>query len=227
MPNALEGNLKERAYSVIKAKIIRCELRPGGLLSEKELMAEIGSSRTPIREALNKLEQENWIRIYPKRGIFVTNISAKDIGDIYTLRKVNESLAASLAAEVIDRDKLQPYGDYWSKPRNAPNVEEHMAKDREFHLLIAYASGNRYLAQFISRLYDQASRVRFLSLEKHKERIEEIRLEHLAILDRLMARDRKGAGRAMTAHLEPAAETAMRLFHTSAASLAQDPAMQL
>jgi DNA-binding GntR family transcriptional regulator len=222
-----EQNLKGRAYSVIKAKIIRCELRPGALLSEKALIAEIGSSRTPIREALNKLEEENWIRIYPKRGIFVTDISAKDVADIYTLRKMNESLAASLAAEHIDLDKVKPFHDLWGRPRQAPEVEEHMAKDREFHLLIAYASGNKYLAQFISRLYDQASRVRFLSLEKHKDRLEEVRLEHLAIMERLSARDKKGAGRAMRAHLEPAAETAMRLFHRSAVSLAQDSLLQL
>ncbi len=219
MAGASGSNLKSRAYSVIKAKIIRCELRPGALLSEKDLIAEIGSSRTPIREALNKLEEENWIRIYPKRGIFVTNISSKDVADIYALRKVNESLAASLAAEVIDLEQLKPYYALWSNSRRTPDVEEHLAKDREFHMLIANAPGNKYLAQFISRLYDQASRVRFLSLERNKERMEQVRLEHLAILERLFARDKKGAGRAMKEHMEPAARTAMRLFHTSAASL--------
>ncbi len=66
----------------------------------------------------------------------------------------------------------------------------------------------------------------FAPLDAVKERMEQVRLEHLAILDRLFARDKKGAGRAMRAHMEPAAQTAMRLFHTSAASLTQDAHMQ-
>lgn len=90
------GYLRDKAYEMIKEMIINCQLTPGEPISETELMKVVGSSRTPIREALNKLEHENLVTIYPKRGIFVTGITIKDVIDIYTIREVVEPLAAKL-----------------------------------------------------------------------------------------------------------------------------------
>ena len=82
-----KDSLKERAYRIIKDKIIRCEYMPGDFLNEKSLIEEIGASRTPIREALNKIEQENLVKIIPKRGVVVSEITMKDISEIFQVRE--------------------------------------------------------------------------------------------------------------------------------------------
>ena len=94
-------NLKEKAYIHLKEKIIKCEYPPGMALSERDLMETLGVSRTPIREAINLLEQENLIKIYPRRGMFVENITVKDIQDIFTVRKTVEPLVTKLATPHI------------------------------------------------------------------------------------------------------------------------------
>ncbi|MBD3305973.1 FCD domain-containing protein [candidate division KSB3 bacterium] len=208
-----EKNLKEKAYDIIKHKIVHCELEPGSPISEQELIAEIGASRTPIREALNKLEDEHLIRIYPKRGIFVTEISLKDIVDIYTLREVVEPFAARVAASLIDVRRLEKYRQIWSDPHyDTYEPDEHITIDRQFHRLIAESTGNKYLIQLLFRLYDQVNRIRILSLRKIKERQEETRNEHLQIIHCLIEGDAEGSEQAMKAHLERAKETALKIF---------------
>ena len=204
--------LKAHAYEVIKEKIVHCELAPGSPISEKELMAEIGVSRTPIREAFHKLEDENLVKIYPKRGIFVTDISPKDIGDIYMLRVLLEPFAARLAASFIDLKALEPYHEIWRDLHYDYEPDEHIRIDRNFHRLIAESTDNKHLNQILFRLYDQVNRIRLLSLRRIKERREETRQEHLAIITALMARDEDGSEQAMRAHLTRARDTALKVF---------------
>src|SRR5690606_24026674 len=113
--------------------IINCQLTPGEPISETELMKTVGASRTPIREALNKLEHENLVIIYPKRGVFVTGISIKDIIDIYTIREVVEPLAAKLATPIIDLKELDKYYKIYADPKRQHTLEEHIKVDRDFH----------------------------------------------------------------------------------------------
>jgi GntR family transcriptional regulator, rspAB operon transcriptional repressor len=214
---SLHANLKSKAYKVIKGKIIRCEVSPGAPLSEKELMAEIGASRTPIREALNKLEEEQLVRIFPKRGIFVSEISAQDIVDIYSLRKLNEPYAAACAAESITETDLRRFRDYWAGQALPSEVTEHLEMDRAFHRAIAEATGNKYLIQLLSRLYDVASRIRYVSLGSGGGRLDQIRGEHGLIIDQLLRRNAMGAEQAMRKHLENAEQAALRLFPRSVA----------
>lgn len=162
------GNLKERAYKIIKDKIINCELPPGDLLIEKSLVDEIGTSRTPIREALNRLEQENLIKIIPRRGVFVSGISLKDISDIYEVRGNLDPFVARLATPRVCQEKLLLYknqfeninpNDYWSS----------ITLDGEFHRFISESCGNKYLLQMIENIYAQSHRIRILC-SKHPQR---------------------------------------------------------
>lgn len=204
--------LKAQAYEIIKQKIVHCELEPGSPISEKDLIEEIGVSRTPIREAFNKLEDENLLKIYPKRGIFVTDISPKDVLDIYTLRELIEPFAARIATPYIDVHALESYRQIWSNSHYDYEPDEHIKLDREFHGVIAESTGNKYLTQILFRLYDQVNRIRILSLRRIKARREETRHEHLAIIMAFLEHDADGAERAMRAHLTRAKETALNIF---------------
>lgn len=208
------NNLKDKAYTIIKNKIISCELMPGTPISESQLMAEIGVSRTPIREALSKLENENLVKIYPKRGIFITHITVKDIIDIYAVREVVEPLAARLATPNIDAAALQEYYHIYSNPdppSHPSGIEEHIRIDREFHTLIANSTGNQHLAQILLGMYDQNSRIRILSKMKVGERLEEAGKEHLELILSFIERNPDRASEVMHRHIVNGRKAALKI----------------
>ena len=204
--------LRSRAYDIIKNKIVRCELRPGSTLSEKDLMDEIGASRTPIREAISKLEEEHLVVVYPKRGIFVTEITIKDVIDIYAMRLVVEPYAVKMAVLMLAAEAVLPFKELWSQDHALLPPEEHVKADRDFHHLIARATGNKYLIQTFSTLYNQASRIRMISLLKMSRRQAETRSEHLSLIEAILERDEEEAEKCMKIHLTRARETALLVF---------------
>ncbi len=214
MPNTSpkpRENLREKAYNIIKQKIISCELMPGTFIVEKELIEELGVSRTPIREAFNRLEQENLVEIHPNRGIFVTNITIKDIIDIYTAREAVEPVVARLAAPNIPLKELDVFYQIYAASNHTYTFEEHIELDRKFHRLIANSSQNQYLAQFLLNLYDQNSRIRALSKLRVKERLEEARAEHFELIKCFMNRDEKRAEEVMRLHITNGKKTALKI----------------
>ncbi len=210
-PKVKTGYLRDKAYEMIKEMIINCQLTPGEPISETELMRIVGASRTPIREALNKLEHENLVTIYPKRGIFVTGISIKDVIDIYTIREVVEPLAAKLATPHIDLQELEKYYKIYADPRHHYTLEEHIAVDREFHSLVASSANNQLLEQILLRIYDQNSRIRILSKLRVKERHEEARQEHFELVKAFMERDAGRAEEVMKRHIANGKKTALKI----------------
>jgi GntR family transcriptional regulator, rspAB operon transcriptional repressor len=203
---------KVLAYEAIKKKIIRGDLAEGHPISEKEVTEELGISRTPLREALNMLEQEHLLEIHPKRGVFVTRISYKDINNIYSIRLLLEPFAVRAAAPNLNRRALEEEEKIWSKVPKNDAAESHIQRDSRLHRLVAEATDNKYLIQFLSRLYDQAKRIRYVSVEKNSGRRAEIYAEHTAIIRGLLDGDVTAAEDAMRAHLEHARETALRVL---------------
>lgn len=195
-------NLKEKAYLIIKNKIIDCKLMPGEMIDEQELIKEIEVSRTPIREALNKLENEKLIIIYPRRGIFVKSITEKDIYDIFEVRKIIEPYAAKLATHTIKTEDLEYfYNFYYSKDQYS--LIEHLDIGRKFHTLIYNSTYNQYLKTIALNIYDQCSRIRHLLRIAYKETGEFTHYEgHLEIIKALMKRDKKKVEETMRTHIE-------------------------
>lgn len=204
-------SLKDKAYAYLKEKIIKCEFAPGMPLSERDLMEELGVSRTPIRDAINLLEQENLVRVYPQRGIFVEHITVKDIQDIFMVRKVVEPLVTKLATLRIPDDVLEELDLLYQNLQPPIDPEKHMENDRRFHTTIAQFCDNRYLEQILVDAYDRNSRVRYLSLRSNirlKEAIE----EHKPIIKHLRNRDAEAAGEAMLQHIVKAGQVAEELL---------------
>ena len=105
-PVETKQNLKIQAYSILKEKIVSCEYRPGSMLNEAQLAAELGFSRTPIREAISILEMDGFLRIVPKKGILVTDILLGDIVQIFQARMEIEPIALKLAGPNIPQEEL-------------------------------------------------------------------------------------------------------------------------
>ena len=110
-PSGFEAaSLADRAYHAIREMIVSLELRPGAVIDERSLMEQLGIGRTPTREALRRLAQEGLVEVYPRRGMFVTNVEIRDLASLAEVRSVLESHVARLAAERAtddDRDALE------------------------------------------------------------------------------------------------------------------------
>ncbi len=203
-------SLKEFAYRLLRKQITDCTILPGTLLSEKELGEKLGVSRTPIREALNRLEQEQLVSILPKRGVLVSEITPKMIHDIYQAREIFEPiLCRALTLKVSETALLKLKQRFLDVDCNDSTALIEL--DRDFHDFFLRASQNSYLVQLMATLSSQNDRLRILTLQT-PHRMEHTQEEHLAIIDAMLKKNPEKAEEAMRFHLIHARHSAF-IFH--------------
>lgn len=191
--------LKQQAYNIIKKKIITCEYPPNFLLNEEKLKDEIGASRTPIRDALSRLEQENLVRILPKKGIMVASLSIREINAIYEARMLVEPYAIEHYAYKIEKERLEYFRKIF---RDDEEIQERIYDvDDKLHIEFINAMDNEYFQTMYERIYYQNCRLRILSGVKSEKRIEETLQEHLKIIDACLEENWREAAEAMREHL--------------------------
>lgn len=194
--------ISDQAYERIKEMILTMDLRPGQMLTEAELGAQLRLGRMPVREALQRLAQEDLVTIVPRRGSFVTPLQLDDLQQIFELRLALECLSAWLAAERITDEEMQRLEDLIERNRHVnEGTAAHVRVDRAFHLGVAAATKNAYLVRAVERLLNLALRLLYMS-GSPMDRVSEIFLEYRSVLDALRRRDGPGACRAMEAHIE-------------------------
>lgn len=203
--------LRELVFENIREAIINGHLKPGERLMEIQLAEELGVSRTPVREAIRKLELEGFVVMIPRKGAYVTDISIKDIADVFELRWALEALAAELAAERATEEEIEQMERHLlelAKVVEEQDVKKIVEIDTKFHETIYTASRNKRLGQILSLLGELIQRYRTLTLSK-SERIKVTMEEHRAIVEALAARDPQRAGRLAQEHIESAENSLM------------------
>lgn len=203
--------LREAVCNAIRNAIASGRMRSGERLMEIQLAEDLGISRTPVREAIRKLEMEGFVVMIPRRGTYVADISLKDITEIYEIRLSLDMLAASLAAERIDATELEEMdrqllltGEY-SKKMDMPKV---VACDSVFHDVLYRAARNERLVSIINNLRDQLTNIRGRSMSQ-PGRLQDMLKEHRALLDAIASRDPEAAANAARIHIENAEKTLM------------------
>ena len=159
--------LREIVFETLRGAIIDGTLKPGERLMEVQLAEDMGVSRTPVREAIRKLELEGLVLMIPRKGAYVSGISSKDIADVFEVRAALESLAAGLAAERITEQELEDLNRFMVEVTiNAEigDLEKVIKSDTDFHDQIYRASRNSRLVQIINNLRDRIQRFRSASL---------------------------------------------------------------
>jgi GntR family transcriptional regulator, rspAB operon transcriptional repressor len=154
--------LSDQAYEQAKHLIISGALEPGSLLVERDLMAQLGTGRTPLREALQRLERDHLVSVVPGGGYLVTSITTDGVQHIYELRRPIEALSARLAAQRArprDRDLLQLFIREAELAGDDKDAFWHLSMDGRFHDLIAAATGNPYLRATASQLFSLTQRI--------------------------------------------------------------------
>ncbi|NYT21998.1 GntR family transcriptional regulator [Alcaligenaceae bacterium] len=209
------GNLPrgEHAYRHIRSAIQGGQLKPGERLREVELAESIGLSRTPIREALARLESEGLIVHDATRGIMVAELDYSMVTELYYMREVLEGTAARLTAQHASEVEISILEDLCRQYEAALGNEEQLAvSNRQFHDTLYRCSHNRYLVNMLTVLHDALSLLGSTTLG-NPERAAETLKEHEAVVDAIRNRDADGAEQALRAHIRAAQKVRMkRLF---------------
>ena len=211
----------ETTYEKLREGIVSGEYPPGTHLVETALAETLGVSRTPIREALSRLQQDGLVE-RGSRGLQVRQRSSAEILEIFEVRIVLEGTAAKLAAErhtEVDRIRIQAHlANLDSNKGAAPDVQA--AINREFHRSIWYASHNRALIDMLERLSVHMFRYPFTTYEA-KGRPETSILEHKELADAIIAHDSERAARLASHHMTVARDIRLELWSQNPA-LMQD-----
>lgn len=195
--------LRDIVFQTLRNAIITGELQPGERLMETQLAEKLGVSRTPIREAIRKLELEGLVVMVPRKGAQVAQFTEKDIQDVLEVRAALEALAAKLACKRMDDRsflKLQLAIAEYSYAAKSKDLETMIEKDVEFHDIICNATQNDKLIQLFNNLKEQVNRYRITYL-KNVEDSDTVEAEHLAILDALKNKEEEVASNLASKHI--------------------------
>ncbi len=207
--------LRDVVYKKLRRAILLEELKAGERLTEIHLADKLGVSRTPIREAIRKLEQEGLVIMIPRRGTIVAEITEKSLKDVLEVRRVLDMLSAELACERIDdagKKVLEQACREFEEAVKSGDLREIAQKDVALHNIIVEITGNGVLRQMINNLSEQMYRYRVKYL-KDDSRYETLLKEHQGIYESIVRRDRKMAARLAKEHIDNQETAIMNQLH--------------
>jgi len=181
-------SLGEQAYSQLRSMIVQLDFAPGDVLREDDLREHLGIGRTPIREALQRLEREHFVNVVPRQGIFVTGIEVSELSMLFETRSQLEPYAARLAALRGTDKSWDAMEEALDKTAATTDGNELLAIDRVCHEIMWQAAGNRFLIDTLDMLYAQSDRLWHLYLADVAEPQHAVE-EHVAILKALRSGD--------------------------------------
>lgn len=200
--------LRDVVFNTLRKAILTGQLQPGERLMEVHLADKLGVSRTPIREAIRKLELEGLVVMMPRRGAEVAKISEKSLQDVLEVRRALDVLIAELACERITDDEIDNLTkaalDFENSTKNikaGSDITPIAKADVDFHDIIMEATGNMRLKSLVNNLAEQMYRYRFVYLKDiniHTNLVD----EHQAIVDAIVKRDKIAAAKAARTHID-------------------------
>jgi DNA-binding GntR family transcriptional regulator len=200
----------ERVYRQLKNWLLECRLPPGEALSEADLARDCSTSRTPVREACNRLAQDGWMTRIPNKGYVVSPVSVRDLLQTYEYRKVLECFTAEKAAQVASREQLENLERIIAVERDAASdVNDIVAASDCFHLGVAEIAGNQRVLVQLKLTLEYCHRLATLAARTDRGWI-----PHGEILSALRDRNPTEARLAAAAHVEYARDQMLKQFAT-------------
>lgn len=196
--------LRDVVFNTLRQAILTGELKPGERLMEIHLANRLGVSRTPIREAIRKLELEGLVKMIPRRGAEVAQITEKSMNDVLEVRRAMDVLCVELACERISDEELEHLKKACTdfeqavKTKDAKRIAQ---ADVALHDIILHATGNMRLIQLVNNLSEQMYRYRFEYIKdfsQHERLVE----EHRIIYESLVQKDKETASQAAKTHID-------------------------
>lgn len=196
--------LRDVVFNTLRQAILTGELKPGERLMEIHLANKLGVSRTPIREAIRKLELEGLVTMIPRRGAEVAQITEKSMNDVLEVRRAMDALCVELACERITQEELEQLKEACDgfeaavKTKDAKKIAQ---ADVELHDIIVRATGNQRLIQLVNNLSEQMYRYRFEYI-KDSSQHERLVEEHRIIYRSIVQKDKETASQAAKTHID-------------------------
>lgn len=203
--------LRDVVFNTLRQAILRGELKPGERLMEVGLAKKLGVSRTPIREAIRKLELEGLVLMIPRRGAEVAEITEKSMRDVLEVRRALEVLAVSLSSERINSDQIEELktaAEEFERSLTSDDVTRTAEADVHFHDIIYRSTENQRLIQLLNNLGEQMYRYRVEYL-KHKEFHAQISKEHKELISYLEAGQKEAAEGKIGVHIDKQAQVVL------------------
>lgn len=204
--------LGEVVFEYLRNAILNGTLKPGERLMEISLAEQLGVSRTPVREAIRKLEKEKFVEMIPRKGAYVANLTARDILEVLEIRIVLEGFASKLAAERMDEADIAELEDNLKGFNEALEVldrPEMIRKDNEFHNKIYSAAKNNKLIEIVQELHDQFQRFRLIFFNEYDD-YNDLQVWHTKILEAIKSRDGQKAKECAEYHVRSIRESVIK-----------------
>lgn len=208
--------LRDVVFNTLRQAILRGELKPGERLMEIQLANKLGVSRTPIREAIRKLELEGLVLMIPRRGAEVAEITEKSLRDVLEVRRALEELSVKLACERITEEQIEELkvaAKEFERVLKNGDVTAYAEADVKFHDIIYYATDNQRLIALLYNLREQMYRYRVEYL-KRTEVHEKLLAEHQYIIEMLENRNQEEAIAAVCRHIDNQVEAVADTIRT-------------
>jgi len=196
--------LRDVVFNTLRQEILTGKLKPGERLMEIHLANKLGVSRTPIREAIRKLELEGLVIMIPRRGAEVAQITLKNLKDVMEVRRALDVLAIELACERMaqeELDALYQACEHFSDAVKTNDTRMLAEADVAFHDQIVLSTGNARLIQLVSNLSEQMYRYRFVYIKEESQH-DTLIAEHREIYESIATRDKERAARAASIHID-------------------------
>jgi DNA-binding GntR family transcriptional regulator len=208
--------LRDDIYATLRREILSCSLPPGLDLREQQLAQRFAVSKSPVREALLRLEREQLVEVASRQGYRVRPVSISDARQMYSFRSVLEAACAIQAAHEAADATLAALDVHRRLPRRI-DIEEFVRRNRDFHCAIFDASGNKRMAAVARDLIEQMDRMTLISIHTIRGRdTGKLLQEHCRIIDALQARNGRSAAKLLRAHIEAAAKRMLKGLGSSA-----------
>lgn len=204
--------LGEVVFDYLRSAILSGELKPGERLMEIALAEQLGVSRTPVREAIRKLELESFVEMVPRKGAYVAELKAKDILDILEIRALLEGFAAASAAEKMVEDEVKQLHGTIEKFEKAVSKHDRQSMidtDNKFHDLIFQATRNNKLIEIVNDLQDQFQRFRVIYFNEF-DNFNDLENSHREIYDAIYEHDTNKARNRAEEHVQAVKGTVIK-----------------
>jgi len=193
----------DRAYEMVRERLVMLDIRPGEPINDDRLAADLGLGRTPVREAIKRLERDRLVIAYPRRGTFATAVDMTDLADISEIRKQLEPVAAARAARsatVDARARLTTLAEGIAGIDDTDDPRDVLRHDVRVHREIYRASGNPHLETILVGLDAHATRIWCLFIDRLPDVASHVR-EHIALLQAIVGGDEKAAAELTLSHV--------------------------
>lgn len=196
--------MRDGVYERMRAEILGCLLKPGSLVQENDLALRYGVSKSPVRDALLRLQEQGLVDVLPRKGYRIKPISVADAAEMYEMRAVLERACIARAVEHASGDALSGL-DRFRKSGKTPDLPSWIAYNRAFHVAVAEVGGNARLARAARDIIEEFDRLTHMSIARFDTSgLAALVGEHVALIDALQRRDKRAALACASAHVEEA-----------------------